>query len=444
MTTKRPQASMPTEASVRQVADVVAPFAEELFGGPPPVSFQFWDGSCLVGTNPSAGAVILRSPRALRRALWRPGELGLARAWVEGDLDADGDLFEIIRRCEQPTRSGFAVRERGALRVARIAALGAIAAARLGAIGPPLPAPEPEARLFGRRHSKRRDAAAIRHHYDVGNEFYALVLGPSMTYSCARFQPGEASLEAAQRSKHELICQKLGLGARKGMRLLDVGCGWGSLVLHAAVEHGASAIGITLSPSQAREARRRVEEAGVAEHVEIRLQDYRDLAGETFDAIASVGMFEHVGARRMGTYFARLAALLRPEGRLLNHAISKAGGLTMKGGTFINRYVFPDGELIDVADVVRQMERAGLEVRDIESLREHYVKTLRAWIANLEASWERAVSLAGPARARIWRLYMAASAVRFELNVLGVHQVLGVRTGAGGDSAMPPTRAGWG
>ena len=224
----------------------------------------------------------------------------------------------------------------------------------------------------------------ISHHYDVGNDFYRLVLGPSMTYSCARFVTEDATLEEAQAAKHELICRKLGLDQRPGARLLDVGCGWGSMAIHAARHHGATVIGVALSREQVDEARRRVEQAGLADQVEIRLQDYRDLRGEQFDAISSIGMFEHVGTGQMTQYFETLRRLLAPTGRLLNHAISKPGGSILGGRTFVGRYVFPDGELLDVAEVVRAMQRTGFEVRDVESLREHYSRTLHHWVANLE------------------------------------------------------------
>jgi cyclopropane-fatty-acyl-phospholipid synthase len=380
---------------------------------------------------------VVHSVNALTRMLWAPNELGMARAFVAGEIDVDGDLYEVL----EALRSRATVTARP---TPRALARAFSAAMRLGAISLPPKRPQEEAHLSGWRHSKQRDSAAIRHHYDVGDEFYRLVLGPAMTYSCARFEPGQASLEGAQRSKHDLICRKLGLTDRPGMRLLDVGCGWGSMAVHAAREYGAKAVAITLSPAQSKSARQRSQDAGVGQDVEVRLQDYRDLRGETFDAISSIGMFEHVGRARMDEYFTKLIALLVPGGRMLNHAISKPGGKKMRGATFINRYVFPDGELIDVADVVRAMERAGFEVRDVESLREHYTRTLRAWVANLEASWDTAVKLVGEARARVWRLYMTASANAFEHGAIAVHQVLGVRPTADGASLMPPSRATWG
>jgi cyclopropane-fatty-acyl-phospholipid synthase len=306
----------------------------------------------------------------------------------------------------------------------------------------PLPPPPEEARLRGRRHSKSRDAQAIAHHYDVSNRFYELVLGPSMTYSCAVWPRTGATLEEAQAGKYELICRKLDLG--EGMRLLDVGCGWGGMAMHAASHHGASVIGVTLSRRQVEWAQKAVADAGLADRVEIRLQDYRDILDGPFDAISSIGMFEHVGLRNLGLYFRRLYRLLRPGGRLLNHGISRPArpGMRTRAGvpvtpprfarrSFIDRYVFPDGELHEVGAVVSTMQAAGYEVRHVESLREHYALTLRAWVANLEANWEEAVAEVGAARARVWRLYMAASALNFEAGRTQVHQVLAVRSDRG-------------
>jgi cyclopropane-fatty-acyl-phospholipid synthase len=361
----------------------------------------------------------------------------MARAFVTGDIDFDGDLFEMLSVLEANTK--------GRRRLGpRAVANGLWAALRLGAIGLPPPPPEEEVHLGGWLHSKRRDADAIHHHYDVGNDFYRLVLGPSMTYSCARFDRQGMSLEDAQRSKHDLICRKLGLAERPGARLLDVGCGWGSMAMHAAKDYAARVVAVTLSRPQAELARERVQDSGLEANVEIRIQDYRDLRGETFDAISSIGMFEHVGSKRMDEYFSALFSLLAPTGRLLNHAISTPGGSKMHGRSFMNRYVFPDGELVDLADVARAMERAGFEVRDVESLREHYSETLRAWVTNLESSWGEAVALVGEPRARVWRLYMAASANGFDDGGIAVHQVLGVAPGQGGASGMPRARTGWG
>jgi cyclopropane-fatty-acyl-phospholipid synthase len=372
----------------------------------------------------------------VRRILWSPNQLGLGRAYVTGDIDIDGDLFWVLETLRDAVPPG--VRFGG-----RAVAAAFAAAARLRVFGGPPPPPPEEARRSGLRHSKARDAAAISHHYDVGNDFYRIVLGPAMTYSCARFAEPNMTLAEAQASKHDLICRKLGLHEASGKRLLDVGCGWGSLVIHAATNYDVEVVGVTISEAQVELARRRVAEAGLEKRVDIRLQDYRDLQGETFDAIASVGMFEHVGARRMALYFERLHDLLPPTGRLLNHAISSVNDSAMSRRSFIGRYVFPDGELIDVGRVQQAMEQVGFEVRDVESLREHYATTLRHWVANLEAQWDRAVSLAGMARARIWRLYMAGSAIGFSDGGISVHQVLGVKHAATGASGMPVTRRDW-
>ena len=420
----------------RAVARAMSPLLERLFGGSLPVRLAFWDGSA-TGPLGGPGTLVLRAPRSLAQLVWSPDELGMARAFVTGDIDFDGDIFGMLLALEAKTR--------GRRRLGpRAVASGLWAALRLGAIGLPPSRPEEEVDLGGLLHSKRRDAVAIQHHYDVGNDFYRLVLGPSMTYSCARFDRHGMSLEDAQRSKHDLICRKLGLAERPGARLLEVGCGWGSMAMHAARDYAARVVAVTLSPRQDELARERVRDAGLEENVEIRLQDYRDLRGETFDAISSIGMFEHVGTKRMDEYFSVLYSLLAPTGRLLNHAISKPGGSRMHGRSFMNRYVFPDGELVDLADVVGGMQRAGFEVRDVESLREHYSETLHGWVANLESSWGEAVALVGEPRARVWRLYMAASANGFDDGGIAVHQVLGVVPAQGGASGMPRARTGWG
>jgi cyclopropane-fatty-acyl-phospholipid synthase len=427
--------------STGTVAGVMGPFVSELLDGVP-LRFEFWDGSTLEphpsSAVPAVPAVLrVRSVDAVRRILWSPGEIGLARAFVAGDLEVDGDIVAAMRALTEATRSDMW------RRVPRVLPVAWNAARDLGALGPPLAPPVPEAHQRGRLHSPTRDAQAISHHYDVGNDFYALVLGPSMTYSCARFGPGVTDLALAQQAKHEMISRKLGLHEKPGARLLDVGCGWGSMALHAARHHGATVVGVTLSVEQAAYARRRVAEAGLSDRIEIRLQDYRHLTGERFDAISSIGMFEHVGAAHMALYFETVHRLLAPTGRLLNHAISSPGGSKISSRSFMGRYVFPDGELQDVGEVALAMERAGFEVRDVESLREHYARTLRAWVANLEARWDEAVSLVGAERARVWRLYMAGSAVGFDDGGLGIHQVLGVVLRPDGSSAMPLTRAGW-
>jgi cyclopropane-fatty-acyl-phospholipid synthase len=375
---------------------------------------------------------------AVRRLVWAPGELGLARAYVAGDIDLEGDVFatlEALRTVGRLTTGDRLPRPgpRQWLDLARTATA-------LGAVGRP-PAPPPEEFRRPRRtrqHSLRRDAAAVTHHYDVGNDFYTLVLGPTLVYSCAVWADEGTSLDAAQEAKLDLVCRKLGL--RPGMRLLDVGCGWGSLALHAARRYGADVVGITLSAEQAGLARERVAEAGLAERITIRVQDYRQVDDGPFDAVSSIGMAEHVGRVGMPAYVAALHDLVTPGGRLLHHAIAwSAGDTTWDDDTFIARYVFPDGELISLADTVGALE-ARFEVLDVEALRRHYALTLRAWVDRLEKHWDAAVGLTSEGRARVWRLYMAASALSFELGKLGVNQVLARRPGG---RPPPLRRAEW-
>ncbi|WP_411129478.1 class I SAM-dependent methyltransferase [Streptomyces sp. x-19] len=423
--------------------------AEEVLGTPLPVRIRAWDRS--EAGPPGAPTLVFRNRRALRRLLFKPGELGLARAWVAGDVDVDGDLYEAL-----DLLAGL-IWERGsaAPKPARAAVLRALARPEVRAAGkellslaglpvPPAPPAEEARPRRGPLHSLLRDRQAISHHYDVGNDFYALVLGPSMVYSCAYWESPDGSLEDAQRAKLDLICRKLGL--TEGQRLLDVGCGWGSMVLHAAREYGVRAVGITLSEEQATFARKRIADAGLADRVEIRVQDYREIADGPFDAISSIGMAEHVGRAQYAEYAGLLHALLKPGGRLLNHQIARrplADEETYRVDEFIDRYVFPDGELAPVGRTVGQLEEAGFEVRDVEVIREHYALTLRQWVANLEAHWTEAVRLTSPGRARVWRLYMAASALSFERNRIGVNQVLAVRTPDSGACGMPLRARTW-
>ena len=429
---------------MQDAASRLKSLVEQLLGVPLSVRIRAWDGS--EAGPPGGPTLVVRNRRALRRLLWKPGELGLARAWVSGDLGVEGDLYAALdlvsglvwERGEDARGLAEALRDP----VVRAAARGLLLMA-----GPPLPPAPPREEVRRRRHlhTKRSDRRAISHHYDVGNDFYELVLGPSMVYSCAYWSAPDATLEDAQRDKLELVCQKLAL--TPGQRLLDVGCGWGSMAIHAAREHGVSVVGVTLSQEQAAYARKRVADEGLTDRVEIRVQDYRDVSDGPYDAISSIGMAEHVGAERYLEYAEVLGRLLEPGGRLLNHQIGRRpqrDESTYAVDEFIDAYVFPDGELAPLGTTVTQLETVGFEVRDVEALREHYGLTLRRWVANLEAQWPLAVRLTSPGRARVWRLYMAASALAFERNRIGVNQVLAVRTPQpSGTSGMPLRARTW-
>jgi cyclopropane-fatty-acyl-phospholipid synthase len=398
-----------------------------------PIRLRAWDGS---EAGPADAPLIeFTSRRALRRILWSPGQLGLSRAYVAGEITAHGDIFEAFAALSSAGK--FA--EPGPFRPPAPRELWTLLTTgiRLGALGPNPAPPLEEAKVekHGRRHSKKRDAAAISHHYDVGNDFYRLVLGPSMVYSCAVWSDESKSLEEAQEEKLDLVCRKLGL--QPGQRLLDVGCGWGSFALHAAERYGVTVVGITISTEQAELVRKRVAEAGLTDRVEIRVQDYRDIDDGPFDAISSIGMSEHVGREQLDRYVSQLHSLLRPGGRMLNHAISwNAGPTEDDPDSFIPRYVFPDGQMLSLSEVMTALEGGGFEVLDVEALRRHYALTLRAWVKNLEERWDEAVRLTTDGRARIWRLYMAASALGFEEGLTGVNQVLVQKRGG----QEPPLR----
>ncbi|MFE1250783.1 class I SAM-dependent methyltransferase [Streptomyces sp. NPDC058735] len=414
----------------------LAALAEDLLGGPLPVRLRAWDGS---ETGPDkAPVVVLRSRRALRRLLWQPGELGLAQAYVTGELDVEGDLAEGLRTV------WAAQRERG-LRPPRLTpadrARAVAAAARLGVIGPRPAAPASQARLRGGLHSRARDRAAISHHYDLSNDFYALLLDETMAYSCGYWtEPGaDAKPAAAQRAKLELIRRKLAL--EPGSRLLDIGCGWGSLTLHAA-EHGVRVTAVTLAREQAAHVREQVRERGLTERVEVVCQDYRDIEGGAFDAVATVEMGEHVGDAEYPAFAAALHRLVRPRGRVLVQQMSR-GSSAPGGGPFIEAYIAPDMHMRPLGETTALLEAAGLEVRHTESLREHYVRTIGAWHRTLEERWDRFVALTGEETARVWRLYLVGAALAFEEGRMGVDQILSVRPGPGGASGMPATTHQW-
>ena len=424
---------MPT--STTRAARLVA-LAEDVLGTSLPVGLRAWDGS---RAGPSEGpTLVLRSRRALRRLLYAPGELGLARAYVAGDVEVEGGLTEGLRAMWRS--AGTAGRPRPRPRqLARAAGL----AARFGALGPPPRPPAGEARLSGVLHSRRRDSSAIAHHYDLGNAFYELLLDESMAYSSGYWAADpdagpSHSLERAQWDKLDMICRKLGL--RPGMRLLDVGCGWGSLLVHAARHHGVRAVGVTLSARQCEHVRARVLAADLGDLVQVRRQDYRTLDGPPFDAVASVEMGEHVGADNYAGYVDVLHRMLAPRGRLLLQQMSR-GDNAPGGGAFIERYIAPDMTMQPVSATLGQLERAGFEIRDVHAMREHYVATVRAWAATLEARWDDAVALIGTEGARTWRLYLAGGALAFEQNRMGVDQVLAARPDGHGRSGMAATRA---
>lgn len=414
------------------VADVIV----AVVGDDLPIRIRTYDGGD-IGPRDAATTLNIVSPNAIHRIITARGqELGFARAIVAGEIEIEGDVFGLFAVNERVAKP---IVDRHLLRPAA-EALGLNTFRDVIKLRP-LPPPPEEIMLTGRPHSRTRDAAAIASHYDVSNTFYRMLLGPAMTYSCAVFESPEQPLETAQFNKHDLISRKLGL--RPGMRLLDVGCGWGTMAIHAAKHYGVEVVGATISHDQAELAAKRVAEAGLSDQVSIRLQDYRDIADGPFDAISSVGMAEHVGPEKeLGTYFDLIHGLLAPDGRFLNHAISRSPHHEPGGkGSFIQRYVFPDGELHEVGRSVSLMQDAHLEVIHLESLRGHYARTLRAWLSNLESNWDAAVAELGSGRAMVWRLYMAGSAVAFETGVIGVHQSLAVPSGRHPDSL--PLRPDW-
>ncbi len=387
-----------------------------------------WDGRA-AGPESALFTVTLRSPAALDRLLGGVPEKAFGRAYVEGLIEV-----EPLEPFLEPLAIAPVTR---LFRAWPALAAGLVA---LGGRPRTTPVPGAEARLHGLRHTRERDAQAIRHHYDLPPEFYSLFLDSSLTYSCAYFETPDADLDAAQRSKLEHVCRKLRLSP--GESLLDIGCGWGSLVIHAAEEHGVRAVGITLSRAQVEEARRRIRRRGLEGRVEVRLADYRDHNG-VYDAVASIGMVEHVGRRKLEVYSKAVHRSLRPGGRALIHGITQRPTMLWNRASFNDAFVFPDGELEDIGLMIREYERAGLEVRDVESLREHYEKTLRQWSRRLDARWDEAVRIAGVARARVWRLYMIGAAVGFRLGTVAIHQTLAVRPDGQGRSHLPPTRADW-
>ena len=398
-----------------------------------PFAVRFWDGSELPATagggdeNGSAPPTFtVRSPRAVAHALRAPGQLGLGRAYVSGELEVD-DIDAVMRLLDTWQPPPIDGRDRVRLTLAALAAM--------GLTRPPKP-PASELAPRGTRHSRERDARAVRHHYDVSNDFFRLFLGPTMTYSCGVWaRSGATTLEEAQEAKLELVCTKLGL--RAGERVLDVGCGWGAFALHAAARHGVHVTGITLSPAQASRAQERVREAGLAEQVDIRLADYRELTTEPFDAIASIGMVEHVGEVQIDAYAARLAELLKPGGRLLNHGITRQRHTDPDAGDFSERYVFPDAEPLHLSRVLLALERAGFATQHVEGFGADYAETLGHWAQRLDDALEEATRLAGEERIRVWRLYLRAARNGFLTGFTGIYQVRAALPGGPAPAEAP-------
>jgi cyclopropane-fatty-acyl-phospholipid synthase len=377
-----------------------------------PFTVEFWDGTRLPSTDGDGPTFSVRSPRAAAHVLRAPGQLGLGRAYVSGEIEVD-DMDAVIALLDSWDPPSLEGADKRAL------LLGAVRAA---GIAKPPPRPRAELRPSGKRHSKERDARAVRHHYDVSNEFFELFLGETMVYSCAIFARGAKTLKEAQEEKLETVARKLAL--KEGDRVLDVGCGWGGFPLWAATKHGASVLGITLSAPQAEKARERAEAAGVADRVEIRVMDYRDLtgSGERFDAIASIGMVEHVGASQIDVYAQTLAGLLEPGGRLLNHGITRLRHTDAEAGAFSERYVFPDAAPLHLSRNLMALERAGFVTHHVEDFAPDYAETLRHWARNLDDNLDEAIRLAGPERVRVWRLYLRAARNGFLSGFTSIYQ----------------------
>ncbi|RKT77100.1 cyclopropane-fatty-acyl-phospholipid synthase [Terracoccus luteus] len=453
LTDQRPDAA--GRAGADGVAARLAGLVEPLFGGDLPLRLRAWDGS--VYGPADAPTVVVRDAAALRRLVFHPGELGLAQAYVTGEIDVEGDLLDGFRRVWKRARALSAGTSEGVGRTGLGGAAGVTAgvsatarrlpllldgvrAARdLGAVGLPPAPPSSQARLRGRLHTLTRDRDAISHHYDLSNEFYSLILDPTMAYSCGYWTSDEPDYTVgdAQRDKLDLVCRKLGI--EPGGRHLDIGCGWGSLSLWAAEHYGASVVGVTISAEQKAFIDERVRERGLQDRVEIRLQDYRDVPDGPFDTISSIEMGEHVGQANYPTYARGIHDLLRPGGRALVQQMSRT--TRPGGGPFIEAFIAPDMHMRPVGETVAMFERAGLEMRDVHGMREHYVRTVNAWYDTFESNWPRVLDLVGEEVGRVWRLYLVGGALAFEEGRMGVDQMLMVRPTRDGRSGMPSVRA---
>ncbi len=402
---------------MRRLLSTTAPIRSELAGALPerPFTVEFWDGTELPSTNGGGPRFSVRSPAAFAHALRAPGQLGLGRAYVSGELDVD-DVDAVLDLLDswQPPALDRAARARLAFAAARAS----------GLQRPPRP-PKAELRPRGKRHSRERDERSVRHHYDLPPEFFELFLGSSLTYSCAVFSRGATTLDEAQETKLEMVCTKLAL--EPGQRVLDIGCGWGSFAMHAAARHGVKVVGITLSPPQAERGQRRANELGLGDQVDLRMADYRELTDEPFDAVASIGMVEHVGSNQIDVYARQVARLVKPGGRILNHGIARLRTTDSEAGPFSERYVFPDAAPLHLSRIQLAMERAGIETEHVEGFRMDYAETLRHWARNLDEHREQALRLAGPERLRVWRLYLRAARRGFESGFTSIYQVRGRR-----------------
>jgi cyclopropane-fatty-acyl-phospholipid synthase len=412
----------------------IADAFQEVLDGPLPLRFTAYDGSSS-GPEDAPFGMDLKNERGLAFLMTAPGDLGLGRAYVSGDLEVTGihpgDPYEGLKALQAGLRlkvpsAGDAVRLATGLGISHLK--------------PPPPPPQetlPRWRrvVEGVRHSRKRDSEAIHHHYDVSNTFYEYVLGPSMTYTCAVYPTDDATLEQAQTYKYDLIARKLGL--EPGMRLLDVGCGWGGMVRHAAEHYGVKVVGVTLSREQATWAQETIKKMGLDHLAEVRHSDYREVRESGFDAVSSIGLTEHIGVKNYPAYFSFLRDRLRPQGRLLNHCITRAHNKHQETGAFIDRYVFPDGELTGSGRIITEAQNVGFEVMHEENFRVHYARTLAGWCRNLAENWDACVAEVGEGTARVWGLYMAGSRLAFERNEIQLHHVLATKTDADGGADYP-------